>query len=173
MTTVSQHIHRGIIKTMADFKNMQRFVALVEEHNTQDYKKDDATLGNLSDINYLIDKAIKKDNALRAFQNEHFGENNRQFKNPKVVEVFNQAKNQEFITLMTSKDNERVAGEIILVEEKGRELIRKPWVLHRFLAWLQFRNNLVVLAVALIAAGILSNLDHIDDILKWLRDLEG
>lgn len=145
--------------SMAKFKNIQRFVTTVYEYNTRNDKDRDLPLVSLADENYQIDQAMKKDNALRAFIEDF------KVKNKEAVETFEEAKELKFIKFMTPKDNKRVAGEIILVEFKGRELIRKPLFLHRFIAWLEYRNKLAVLAVAVIGAGVLGN---IESILKWL-----
>jgi hypothetical protein len=144
---------------MADFKSVQRFVALVDEHNTRDDNSRNLPIVSLADRNFRIDQAMKKDDALRAYVEDY------KVKNKKAVEAFDQAKELCFIEFLTNQDEDRVVGEIILVEFKGKELIRKPWILHRFLAWLEYRNNLAILLVAIISAGILA---YIGDILRWL-----
>lgn len=149
---------------MAHFKNIQRFVALVEEENTRNDNDRALPMVSLADLNYRIDQAMKKDNALNAFAKDY------NVKNKKAVEIFDQAKELKFIRFLTSERespdyHQRVAGEIILVEFKGKELIRKPRVLHRFLAWLDYRNKVVVLLLAFLGAAILGNLP---EIIRWI-----
>ena len=154
---------RRIIKRMPNFKRMHQFVTYVHSYNTKDYEEDDATLNNLTDENYLFIKAIKKDNALRKFKDKF------KYNTPEVSKIYNDAIELEFIKKMTTENNPRVAGEIILMEFKGEEFIHKSKRLKlstgKWEAVLNYHDKKLILAVALIGGGILGN---IETILRWV-----
>ena len=75
---------------MPSFKKIYQFVAFVDKYNTKDNEEDDATLNNLADRNYHINKAIKEDNALRKFKDK------LKYDNVQVAQIYSQAKELGF-----------------------------------------------------------------------------
>jgi len=146
-------------KCMASFKNIQKFVALTHNYNTQDNGHLEQNIVNLGDKGYEILQAYTMHDALLAFK-EEYG-----LKKQEVGNIFSQAKAMGFVEHLTSEDDERVTQDKVLVTFKGTELIRRPRVFHRFLAWIEYRDKLAVLIVALISGSVIGNLDLI---LKWV-----
>jgi len=154
---------------MPSFKKIYQFVAFVDKYNTKDNEEDDATLNNLADRNYHINKAIKEDNALRKFKDK------LKYDNVQVAQIYSQAKELGFLERVDNTVQPNLAGVCILVTFRGKELIHTSKRL-RFKtgmldAWLRYHDKKLILFVAFIGGGLVGNLEYVVSFFKWLPSL--
>jgi hypothetical protein len=88
------------------------------------------------------------------------------YANPRVAKIYSDAKELGFIRHLTSHDNERVEGEIVLVEPRGEEFLHVTAALHlktgKWLAWAVYYYKPLVILGAFLGSAV-SNL-----IIRWL-----
>ena len=154
---------------MPNFKKMHQFVAFVNRYNTKDNEEDDATLNNLADRNYHINKAIKEDNALRKFKDKY------KYDSVEVAQIYTDAKELGFVERIDNTVQPHLAGICILVTFKGKEFIHESKILKlktgRFDAWLQYHDKKLILLVAFVGSVILGNFEYVINFFRWALSL--
>lgn len=141
---------------MARFSEMNDLVSWIEKKNTPDYDEDDAHLANLTDEKFYTLKAIGKTKAL-----EKFGKY-KGFSDARVAEIYRQAVDFGFLR-SELVDSPGAPAERILVTFKGRELTRRIlWLkVGQFIAWLEYRNKVILIFAGFIGGGLFGNLDSL------------